>query len=154
MFRRLGLILVPVIVLVTSSAVIAARPDRFRVVRSTSSETSANALFAVASNPGAWQRWSPWPPGTAKMTIVDSRPPTQLTMRLELLDPVQTVAIATIALEAVSNRQTVVTWSVEGSLGFAGKAWSLMTSMDAVLGAKLDRGVGNLGRLAELTRRW
>jgi hypothetical protein len=153
-FRKLLFVLVPAVVLVTSSAVIAARGDRFRVQRATTTETSAKALFAVASNPSAWERWSPWAPGTVKVTILDSRPPNRVTMRLEFVEPVRMVAFGTVELQSAANRPTAVTWTVEGRFGFVGKAWSLMASMDAVLGAKLDRGLGNLARLSELTRRW
>ncbi len=145
--------LVMVLFAVTSSVVIATRPGRYRVRRSADAQVSAEAVFALASNPAAWAQWSPWVPGTVKMTLVGVRPPARVTMRLELADPVPSVAIATIEIQPAPNH-TAVTWTVEGTLGFAGKARSLVTGMDAALGPKLERGLGNLGRLPELTRRW
>jgi hypothetical protein len=145
--------LVMVLFAVTSSVVIGTRPGRYRVRRSSDAQVSARAVFALASNPAAWAQWSPWPPGTVKMTLLEARPPARVTMRLELTDPVPSVAVAMIDIQPAPNH-TAVTWTVEGTFGFAGKARTLVTPMDTVLGPKLDRGLGNLGRLPELTRRW
>src|SRR5690242_18845854 len=123
MIRKLMLGVVPVLVAVTSSVVIAARPNRYRVQRSVDSQVATQALFALASNPRAWQQWSPWLPGTVKMSLIDSRPPARVTMRLELTDPIRTVATSIIELEPAPNRRTVLTWTVEGTLDFTGKAW-------------------------------
>jgi hypothetical protein len=147
-------VLVAALVVVTSSVVIATRPDRYRVARSDNSAVSAHALFALASNQAALAQWSPWGPGIVKMTILDVHPPARVTMRLEFAEPIHSVATGTIDIRPAPNRQTAVTWTVEGTFGFAGKAWSLVSGMDAALGPRLDRGLANLSRLPELTRRW
>jgi hypothetical protein len=153
--KRALFVLVGVLVAVTSSVVIAARPDRYRVQRSEEALVSAQAVFAVASNPAAWAQWSPWPPGAVKMTRVESLPPARVTMRLELADVVRTVATGTIEIRPAPSGHTTVTWTVEGSYDFAGKARALVTGdMNAALGPKLERGLRNLARLPELTRRW
>ena len=143
-----------VLLVVASSVVIDARPARYRVQRSEAALVSPQAVFALASNPAAWTQWSRWPPGTVNMTLLEARAPGHVTMRLELADPVRSVASGTIEIHPAANRHAVVTWTIEGTFDFAGKAWSLVKDMDAVLGPNLDRGLRNLGRLPELTRRW
>jgi hypothetical protein len=150
----LSTVLVTALVVVTSSVVIAARPDRYRVRRSDDALVSAQAVFALASNPMAWAQWSPWAPGTVTMTLLEARPPAHVTMRLEFTDPIRSVATGTIEIRPAANRHATVTWTVEGTFGWAGKAWSLVTDMDAAIGQELGRGLRNLSRLPELTRRW
>jgi hypothetical protein len=145
MRKKIWLLAIP-LVAVVFAAVVVSRPARFRVQRSADPRVSPQAVYALVADPNAWQRWSPWPDGHARMTITETRPNARVTMQLELAAPAHAVATSTLELKPAPNHQTVLLWSIEGTLGFTGKARSLLTSMDAEWGPKLEQGLANLKR--------
>ncbi|HEX2660433.1 MAG TPA: hypothetical protein VHU40_19265, partial [Polyangia bacterium] len=120
MRKKIWLLAIP-LVAVVFAAVVVSRPARFRVQRSADPRVSPQAVYALVADPNAWQRWSPWAEGHARMTITETLPNARVTMQLELADPAHVVATSTLELKPAPNHQTVLLWSIEGTLGFAGK---------------------------------
>jgi hypothetical protein len=174
MFKRisLGFGLVLVILL----GVIATRPSHFTVERSITIATAPAAPYALVSDFHRWNEWSPWDKrdpamiktytgpaagegasygwrgnsdvGEGNMTILEAVPPSHLGLRLEFFKPF--AGISTTAFDfKPTNAGTIVTWRMDGTNGFMGKAVSLFISMDKMIGTDFEHGLASIKTLAE-----
>jgi uncharacterized protein YndB with AHSA1/START domain len=155
---------------------IATRPAKFRIERSAQMNASSAAVFALLNDFHHWSKWSPWEKldpamkktfsgsasgtgaeyawagnnkaGQGHMTMLDSKPNEQLSIKLEFLKPFPATNLTTFKLEPASGG-TTVHWIVEGENGFAGKAFALFMNMDKLLGASFEEGLANLNKAAQ-----
>ncbi|MCP3098923.1 SRPBCC family protein [Myxococcus sp. K15C18031901] len=161
-----------VAVLVVSLAVfVATRPDTFRIERSAVVRASPATTFALINDFQRWPRWSPYETvdpnmartyegpgsgvgamyswkgnsdiGSGRMTIEESRPGEQVSIKLEFFAPFTATNQARFQL-VPEGQHTRVTWSMEGPNTLLGKAMSAFGLMDSFVGKQLETGLANL----------
>jgi hypothetical protein len=164
------------VLLVVLLLFIATRPAKFRIERSAQMSVSSAAVFALLNDFHQWGKWSPWEKldptmkktfsgsesgtgaeyawsgnskaGEGRMTMLDSKPNEQLSIRLVFLKPFPATNLTTFKIETASGG-TTVHWIMEGKNGFAGKAFALLMNMDKMLGASFEEGLANLSKAAQ-----
>jgi uncharacterized protein YndB with AHSA1/START domain len=167
----LGLAALAVLLLVAISL----QPATFAVERSVTIDAPAGLVFGYIQSPRAHEAWSPffamdpeqtnryegpdagvgastaWEGGRAgkgRMTVTDVKPDREVTMRLEFQEPMEATNRAVFRLEPAGGG-TTVTWRLDGEQTFVGKAFSLVTDMDAMVGGEFEKGLASLKTLAE-----
>lgn len=156
-------------------AVIATRPDTFRVERSAEVSAPPEVVFGLIDDLTQWPRWSPWEKldvamkktyegpksgvgasyswsgnsdvGAGRLTIVDSQPDALVRVKLEFFEPFAGTSEARFEL-APTAAGTSVRWTVEGQNGFAAKAISLVVDMDRMMGDFFEKGLADLDSAA------
>jgi uncharacterized protein YndB with AHSA1/START domain len=156
--------------------VVAARPNAFRVERSTTIAAPAEAIFGLINDLQSWASWSPYEKldpntkhkfegprqgvgascswagnskvGEGKMTIVESKPYERVTMRLEFLKPFKGTNQGQFTLRPATNG-VGVTWSMSGETGFICKMFSMFMNMDRMIGKEFETGLADMKRVAE-----
>jgi hypothetical protein len=175
-------ILVVVLVAISGFVAFAAtRPGTYRVERSARIEAKAAVVFAQLDDFKAWSAWSPWegkdprmkktfegPPrgvgagyawqgndkvGEGKMSVIDSRPPVDLRLRLEFIKPFPAVASTEFVLQPETANATNVTWAMEGTNNLVAKMFGLLMNMDTMIGNDFTAGLTSLKRVSETEAR-
>ncbi|HYJ10287.1 MAG TPA: SRPBCC family protein [Polyangiaceae bacterium] len=156
--------------------VIAVQPSKFRVERSIDMAAPPEAAFAQVNDFHAWSKWSPWEKldpnlkrsfdgpnagvgakyawvgndevGEGRMTIEQSREPSQIRIKLEFLKPFAATNQThfTFVKTPEGNKTT---WAMEGESGFISKAFSLVMNMDELVGKDFEKGLAALKANAE-----
>jgi hypothetical protein len=174
----LGKILVALVVIVAAFViVVSTRPAEFHIERSISVLTPPASVFAQVNDLHAWAAWSPWekldpkmektyggPPdgpgatyawksesgkvGQGRMTVERSAAPGLVVVKLEFIKPFAATNRVTFSFDATGDG-TKVTWAMDGSNGFMGKAFSLLMNMDKTVGGDFERGLVGLKSVAE-----
>jgi hypothetical protein len=152
------------------------RPAAFTVQRSATIQAPADIVFAKVNDFHGWAEWSPWDKrdpamkrtytgaekgldamyewsgnqdvGQGRMTITESKPDELVKIRLEFLEPFPATNTTTFAF-APEGEGTQVTWRMEGTNGFAGKAFSLLMDMDQMIGKDFEEGLASMKKGAE-----
>lgn len=86
--------------------------------------------------------------GKGKMTIEESVPGQQVSVKLEFVKPMASTATCALTV-AGAPTGSLVTWSMHGNHNFIGKAFGLFMNMDKMLGADLEKGLAQLKTVAE-----
>lgn len=170
-------LLIGVVVLVALFAIaIATRPKTFRVERSVLINAPASAIFPYINDFHLWSRWSPFEKldpnlqrtfsgaeagngatyewqgnreaGEGRMVIKESEPAERVAIDLFFLKPFKSTSLAEFTFVPAASG-TTVTWAMSGNNTTAGKAISLVMSMDKYLGTAFDEGLSNLKRVVE-----
>jgi len=173
----LSLIAVVVIVFVVLAAT---QSSTFRVTRSALIAAPAAVVFAQVNELQNWKAWSPWAGidpnatsrfegptegvgakmiwvsnvaevGTGSMTITDSQPSATIRFRLDFQKPMRATNTAEFNFQPEGD-QTLVSWSMNGTNGFIGKAMSLVFNCDKMVGGKFEKGLANLKAVVEPKR--
>jgi carbon monoxide dehydrogenase subunit G len=97
---------------------------------------------------GASYSWDSEKVATGRMTIVESRPLRQVTLRLDFEKPFRSSMTAEYTLKA-DRGGTQVTWSVHGPANFMHKLMETAFVLDPLIGKDLDQGLSNLKHYAE-----
>jgi hypothetical protein len=166
-------------VLVGLAALVAVQPASFVVERSTVVEAPAEAIYGHVQNLRAMDAWSPWPRmdpqmkihydgpaagvgarsswegpqmGKGRLTVTATKANQEIEMRLEMLAPMQATNRVLFTL-APAGSGTEVTWRMEGTNGFVGKAIALFMDMDRMVGGPFEQGLASLATVAESERR-
>jgi hypothetical protein len=95
--------------------------------------------------------------GEGRMTITESQPDTRVTYRLEFLKPFVSIATTSVTLTPdapplgapLPSARTRVTWGMDGNNNFVGKAFTLFSNMDQIIGKDFEQGLAQLKLLAE-----
>lgn len=158
--------------------VISKQPDRFAITRSAEINVMPDKIFPHINEAVAWAEWSPWskidPNGTFNYTgpasgvgatthwsgnmklgvgtsvISESIPNERVSMNLNFQKPIAGKSTASITLTPQSNT-TTVTWTMEGTNSFLGKAFSLIFNCEEMVGLQFEQGLINLKTLCEST---
>lgn len=175
MLWQIGIALAVIIALFV--ILVATRPGTFRIQRSTTIAASPDALFDLVNDFHKWQAWSPWENidptlqrnysgptagvgasyhwignkkvGEGRMTIQQSDPARRIAIKLEFLKPFAATNAATFTF-APTPAGTTVTWIMEGGKSnFMCKCFSLLMSMDKMVGPYFEKGLANMKNLAE-----
>jgi len=157
-------------------AVIASRPDEFKIERSASMAAPPDIVFGLVNDFHKWEGWSPWakldptmqvqydgPPsgvgaqyswngdknvGEGRMAITQSKPNEVIAVDLQFLKPFPAHNVATFTF-VPDSAGTRVSWAMTGRSTFMGKAIGLLMNMDQLVGRQFDTGLASLRTLAE-----
>ena len=157
-------------------AVVAMRPNEFRISRSAIISAPASAVFENVNDFHNWEAWSPWAKldpnakntfegpssgegaifrwagnnkiGEGSNTIIKSRPNELIKIKLEFLKPFAATNTAEFTFEA-QGEQTLVTWSMYGKNNFMSKAIGLIMDCDKMVGDQFEKGLANLKSIVE-----
>ena len=86
--------------------------------------------------------------GKGKMTIEESVPGQKVRMKLEFAEPMKSTATFALTL-AGTPTGSFVTWSMDGTHNFLGKAFGMFMDMDNMLGTDIEKGLAQLKTVAE-----
>jgi uncharacterized protein YndB with AHSA1/START domain len=154
----------------------ATRPDTFRVQRATSIKAPPEKIFALINDFHSWGSWSPWEKmdptmkrthsgaangkgavyewegnnkvGKGRMEIMDTSPPSKVTIKLDFVKPFEGHNIAEFTLEAKGD-STNVTWAMYGPNPYIAKLIHMFFNMDNMIGKDFETGLANLKTVAE-----
>src|SRR3954467_13821324 len=174
MLKKIGIALGVLVVALVG--LIATRPATYRVTRSTSIAAPASIAYAQVADFHRWEAWSPWAKidpdmlssyagrdgtvgasyqwkgndkvGEGRMTLIEARPAQSVAIRLEFLQPWTSTSTTRFEFTAV-DPGTRVTWTMDGQNDFMGKAFSLFTDLDKLIGSDFERGLANLKTVAD-----
>jgi uncharacterized protein YndB with AHSA1/START domain len=173
----LQIVVIAVVAVIVAILVLAAmKPDTFRVERSATINAPPEKIFPLLNDFHNWPAWSPWekkdpamqrthsgPPsgkgaayawdgnkavGAGRMEIVESAPPSKLTIKLDFIKPFEGHNVAEFTL-APHGDATRVTWAMHGPAPFISKLMQVFMSMDRMIGADFEAGLANLKAVAE-----
>jgi uncharacterized protein YndB with AHSA1/START domain len=174
MFNIIAIIVVVLIAALLGFA--ATRPDTFRVQRATSIKAPPEKIFALINDFHSWGSWSPWEKmdptmkrthsgaangkgavyewegnnkvGKGRMEIMDTSPPSKVTIKLDFVKPFEGHNIAEFTLEAKGD-STNVTWAMYGPNPYIAKLIHMFFNMDNMIGKDFETGLANLKTVAE-----
>jgi uncharacterized protein YndB with AHSA1/START domain len=174
MLKIIGIVIV--VLLAGVLALAATKPDSFRVERSTSIKAPPEKIFPLINDFHRWGAWSPFEKldpamrrrlggaesgegavyewegnsqaGKGRMEIVESTPPSKVSIKLDFLKPFESHNTADFTLEPTAD-STRVTWAMHGPNVFLGKVMSVFVSMDDMIGKDFEAGLANLKTVAE-----
>jgi len=154
----------------------AAEPDRFRVERVVNIEAPPERIFALIDDFRSWGAWSPYEKldpdmqrrhrgaargegavyewhsdgraGVGRMEILDTSPPSRLTIRLDFAEPFESHSTAEFTLEP-DGETTNVTWTMHGPSTYLSKLMNVFVSMDSMIGKDFEAGLANMKAIAE-----
>jgi uncharacterized protein YndB with AHSA1/START domain len=165
------------IVLIAAVLVIAAfKPDSFRIERTANINAPAEKVFEYLDDLHQWTAWSPWERldpalqrtysgaargpgavyewegnkqvGQGRMEIMQTSPPTKISIKLDFLKPFEAHNTAEFMLDRKGDA-TSVTWAMFGRQPYMIKVMSLFMSMDKIIGKEFETGLANLKGIAE-----
>lgn len=165
-----------IVVIGIFAAVVATRPDTFKVERAATINAPAEVVFAYVNDFHKWDEWSPWSKidpnmkktiegapagvgatyywngnddvGEGRQTITESKPNEMVGIKLEFLKPFASTSQVVFALKPEADK-TTVTWTMNGNNDFMGKAFSMFMDMDAMIGKDFDKGLAQMKTIAE-----
>ncbi len=174
MWAKIGMAFL--VVLVVFCAIVATRPDSYRVERSAVVSAPPEIVFKYVNDFRQWEQWSPFEKmdpvmrktyegpssgvdaryhwkgngraGEGRMRIAESDPARRIAIDLQFIEPFESTSRTTFTFEPVANG-TRVTWGMAGENTTMGKAISLFASMDEMIGKEFDEGLAKLGTVAE-----
>lgn len=154
----------------------ATRPDTFRVQRATSVKAPPEKIFALINDFHSWDSWSPWEKmdptmkrthsgaangkgavyewegnnkvGKGRMEIMDTSPPSKVTIKLDFVKPFEGHNIAEFTLEAKGD-STNVTWAMYGPSPYIARVMGIFFNMDNLIGKDFETGLANIKTVAE-----
>lgn len=174
MIKIIGLVIV---VLIAALLVYAAtKPDVFRVQRSIGIKAPAAAIFPLLNDFQKWGAWSPYEKldpgmkriysgesngkgavyewngnsraGEGRMEIVDTSPPSRVSLSLDFTRPFEAHNVVDFTLEPAGDT-TNVTWAMHGPSPYVAKVMQLFFNMDHMVGKDFETGLANLKAIAE-----
>lgn len=182
MFKTIAVVVAVVlgVPVVTALTVAATKPDRFHVERSSRIQAPPEQIFPFLNDYRRWRTWSPYEKldpemkrtysgaetgqgsvyewdgdgnaGKGRIEIIESTPPTGLTMTLDMVKPMACRNIVTYTLEPQGD-STKVTWAMDGAASYASKIVQVFISMDSMVGSQFEEGLANLKTAAEKDKR-
>ncbi len=155
---------------------VATRPSEFRVTRSAVIAAPAERTFEMVNDFKNWDAWSPWAKldpnmkktldgaqsgagaiytwagnddvGEGRMTILESKPDSQIQIQLEFLKPWTATNNTTFEFTPEGGGTKVV-WTMDGVNDFMGKAFSVFMNMDKMVGGDFEKGLAQMKAAAE-----
>lgn len=152
------------------------QPDSFSVERKISIAAPPEKVFANINDFHAWEAWSPWAKldpamkttyggaptgvgstyewtgnsdvGSGKMEITGSTPASNVTIKLDFMEPFESHNTTVFTLTP-SGGGTDVTWTMSGPSPYISKVMSTFMSMDKMIGGDFEKGLQQLKALSE-----
>jgi len=157
-------------------AVVALQPSEFHVERTATIAAPPAQVFAQVDDLHKWEAWSPWAKldpsaqvgyegapagkgaaftwagndkvGEGRMTIVESRAPELVDIKVDFTKPFEGTNASTFSFKPAADG-TAVTWSMGGHQNLLAKAMCLVLNGKKMIGDQLDQGLGQLKAVAE-----
>ena len=177
MKKVLGFVLGLLAVVVAAVLALAAtKPNDFKIERSATFKAPPDKIFPLLNSPKAAMAWIPFmePDPNAKMTyagpesgvgaaqtwsgnsevgegrieIVESKPPSEVTLKLDMVKPLEGHNTVVYKLEP-KGADTTMTWTMSGRQPFLGKVVSVFIDCDKMVGAQFEKGMAKLKTLVE-----
>jgi carbon monoxide dehydrogenase subunit G len=178
MFLTVVIIVVVVLVVGVAALLgfAAIKPDAFRVQRAAGIKAPPEKILPLINDFHNWGSWSPWEKldpalkrtysgaasgqgavyewegnkkvGQGRMEIMESSPPSKITIKLDFLKPFEAHNTAEFMLERQGD-STAVTWTMHGRQPYMIKVMSLFFSMDKMIGKDFETGLANLKSITE-----
>jgi hypothetical protein len=164
------------IILIGVLAYAATLPDTFRVQRSVAIKAPPDKVFPLINNLKTMNEWNPFAKqdptiklvysgpasgkgaandwdsdghaGKGRLEITESAPSSQVTMRLDMVKPMEGHNTIVFALQPQTDG-TNVTWSMTGACPFITKVIQVFVSMDRMIGGTFEKGLADLKAMAE-----
>ena len=171
-----AILIIIVLLALALVAIAATKPNTFRVQRSTAVKAPPEKIYPLISDYKNWPSWSPYENkdpamkrtlsgapsgkgaiyewqgnknvGAGRMEIIDTVPPSKITIKLDFLKPFEAHNTAEFTLQPQGD-STNVTWSMHGPLPFFGKVMQIFVDMDNMVGKDFAIGLANLKALSE-----
>ena len=168
-----GLVVIAVIGILAYAATL---PDTFRVQRSVSIKAPPEKVFPFINEMKTMNEWNPFAKqdptmrltysgpaagkgaahdwdsdgraGKGRLEITDSAAPSQVTMRLDMIKPMEARNAIVFALQPQAQG-TNVTWSMTGEYPFIAKVMCVFFSMDRMIGGEFEKGLADLKAMVE-----
>jgi hypothetical protein len=178
MIKKILLTLLALIVIVL--IVGAFQPADYRITRSATIAAPAAVIFPEVNDFHRWAAWSPWEKldpamkrtfegpaagvgaayawegnndvGSGRMTIVESRPPELIAIRLEFIKPMPGLSPTEFTFRP-EGAATNVTWTMNGTKNYPMKVMCLFMNMDKMVGDQFEQGLASLKSNAEAAAR-
>ena len=173
-FILVGIVLAAAVVFVLVRA--AMLPTDFRVSRSTVIKAPRGKVFALINDMKSFNQWNPFAKmdpttktiyrgpesgpsaafdweGTGKagkgsLEIVEVNAPATVTMKLDILKPMEGHNQVVFALNE-NGDATDVSWTMTGPYPYLNRIFGAIFSMDKIIGGTFDSGLADLKRMAE-----
>jgi uncharacterized protein YndB with AHSA1/START domain len=154
----------------------ATRPDTFRVERTATIKAPPERIFPLINDFQRWGAWSPFEKkdpamkrtlsgapsgsgavyewdgnkeiGQGRMEIVESVPPSRVTLKLDFTRPFKAHNIVDFTLEPRGD-STQVTWAIHGPSPFISKVMGIVFNMDKMIGKDFEAGLAALKSVSE-----
>ena len=154
----------------------ATKPDVFQIERKAVIQAAPEKVFALINDFSQWAAWSPWEKkdpgmkrifgattagkdatyawegnkevGKGSMEIIESTPPSKVSLRLDFETPFEAHNTVTFTLTPEGNA-TRVNWKMEGPVPYFFKIMHVFINMDKMCGRDFETGLANLKALAE-----
>ena len=151
-------------------------PSDFRVSRSTSIRALREKVFALINNMRSFNRWNPFgkmdpsiktvyrgpdsgpsaafdwegtgKAGKGSLEIVDAMAPATVTMKLDIVKPMQGHNHVVFALQTTGTA-TDVSWAMTGPYPYLNRIFGAIFNMDKIIGGTFESGLADLKRIAE-----
>jgi len=168
-------IVIVVLAIVAVLAYAATRPDTFRIQRTIPIKSPPEKIFPLLDDLHAHSSWSPFEKdpnmkrthsgaakgtgavyewegnrqvGKGRIAIVDTVPPSKVTMKLDMFTPFE--AHNTVQFALVPNgSDTNVSWAMEGRQPYMAKLMSTFINCEKMVGGQFEEGLAKLKALAE-----
>ncbi len=173
----LNFILLLILLAIVIVLMLAARqPDSFTYTRTGSIAAPASAIFPHVNNLHKWDAWSPWAKldpnaknsfegpeegvgakmswagnnqvGVGSMTVMASRPNDFIQFKLEFQKPMQATNTSEFTFKP-DGKNTVVTWSMNGTNNFMAKVMGLFMNFEKMCGGQFKQGLASLKKIVE-----
>lgn len=170
-------ILIIVVVLIAGVLIFAAtKPDTFRVQRSASIKAPPDRIFPLINDYRNWTAWSPYEKkdpamkrtfgaitagkgatyawdgnkdiGQGGMEILESVPPSRVTMKLDFVKPFEAHNMVDFTLQPEGDT-TRVTWDMHGPAPYFSKVMQVFINMDRMVGTDFEAGLASMKAIAE-----
>ncbi|MFL5002425.1 MAG: SRPBCC family protein, partial [Xanthobacteraceae bacterium] len=86
--------------------------------------------------------------GAGRIAITESKPPSRVTMALDMFRPFAAHNIVEFSLEPQGNT-TSVTWAMHGNQPYMAKVMCMFMDPDKMVGSQFEEGLAKLKALAE-----
>jgi uncharacterized protein YndB with AHSA1/START domain len=175
------IIISALVALIVAALIIAAmRPDTFGVQRATTISAPPEKIFPLINDFNLWRSWSPYERkdpamkrvfsgaasgngavyewdgnnqvGKGRIEITNTSPPSRVTIKLDMIKPMEGHNVVDFTLEPRGNANTgmtTVTWAMRGACAYPAKLIGLFISMDKMIGKDFELGLANLKAVAE-----
>lgn len=176
----LGILALVILILAGLCVVIAMQPSDFKVTRSATFAAPPDRIFEQVNDFHKWEAWSPWAKidpamkttysgpatgvgssyawignddvGEGKMTMTQSHSNEHIAIDLEFIKPFAAKNLTEFSFKPDGDK-TNVTWTMTGKNNFMLKAFSLVMSMDKLVGGDFEKGLAQMKPVVESATR-
>lgn len=170
------ILIIVVLAIAALLALAATKPDTFSVQRSASIKAPPEKIFPLINDLHGFNTWNPWMKkdpnmkvaysgpdsgkgaahdwdgnndvGKGRLEIMDSTPASKVTMKLQMIKPMEANNTVDFTLEPKGS-STLVTWTMNGPVPFVAKIMHVIFDMDKMVGTDFEAGLANLKVVAE-----